>query len=231
MHNLLLIDDDLELCELIKEYLENDGFDVTVANTAKEGITSALNNNYDLIILDVMLPDLNGYDVLKKIQKYKKTPIIMLTAKGDEVDLVVGLDMGADDYLAKPCRPRELVARIKANIRRSFQVNSKPEEKDSRISIGSVILDKTSHAFYINDKELNLTTAEYNLLSALFSKQGETVSKEQLSELAMGRKLTPYDRSIDVHLCSIRKKLEAVEPEGLSIKNIRGVGYTVSIKN
>lgn len=231
MHNLLLIDDDLELCELIKEYLENDGFDVTVANTAKKGITSALNNNYDLIILDVMLPDLNGYDVLKKIQKYKKTPIIMLTAKGDEVDLVVGLDMGADDYLAKPCRPRELVARIKANIRRSFQVNSKPEEKDSRISIGSVILDKTSHAFYINDKELNLTTAEYNLLSALFSKQGETVSKEQLSELAMGRKLTPYDRSIDVHLCSIRKKLEAVEPEGLSIKNIRGVGYTVSIKN
>ncbi|THB71239.1 MAG: DNA-binding response regulator [Gammaproteobacteria bacterium] len=231
MDRLLLIDDDIELCDLIAEYLCNEGFSIDIANNANTGISKALSEDFDLIILDVMLPDLNGYDVLKQIQKEKNTPVIMLTAKGDEVDLVVGLEMGADDYVPKPCRPRELVARIKANIRRSK--NKTPPEKNNHstdITLGEITLDQDNRIFYFNGDEISLTSAEYSILSTLFSNHGETVSKENLSELAMGRKLTPYDRSIDVHISSIRKKLDSINARKLSVKSIRGVGYIVIAK-
>ncbi|THB70711.1 MAG: DNA-binding response regulator [Gammaproteobacteria bacterium] len=230
MDKLLLIDDDTELCDLISEYLTNEGFYIEAVHNATEGIDTATKNNFDLIILDVMLPDLNGYDVLKRIQEKKDTPIIMLTAKGDEVDLVVGLEMGADDYVPKPCRPRELVARIKANIRRSKDKPATNTNHDSKITLGDITLDENNRLFYFNNNDISLTSAEYSILSTLFINHGETVSKEKLSELAMNRKLTPYDRSIDVHISSIRKKLDSISAEKLTVKNIRSVGYIVIAK-
>ncbi|THB65667.1 MAG: DNA-binding response regulator [Gammaproteobacteria bacterium] len=222
--NILIIDDDKELCSLLKEYLEGQGLRVGTFYTGQEGINVALSGVYNLLILDVMLPDMSGYDVLKKIQQSMSLPVIMLTAKGDEVDLVVGLEMGADDYIAKPCRPRELLARITAVTRRFGNSAPTTERQQERQDSPFEFLDEQL-VVKIDNVDINLTTAEFNIFSLLNKNFGVAVSKEDISRIALGRRLTPYDRSIDVHVSNMRKKIQPYVSGKEFIKSVRGKGY------
>lgn len=225
MNKLLLVDDDIELCALLKEYLQNEGFDVTLAHDGQQGLELIHQNLFDLIVLDVMMPILNGLDTLRRIRASQKTPVIMLTAKGETVDRIVGLEMGADDYLPKPCNPRELTARINAILRRS---DSGEQQKDDELEVDELFLHTRSHSVFFRKKPVTLTGAEFTVLELLMRAAGEVISKELLTEQALNRKLTPYDRSIDVHVSNIRKKLSADGANKDLIINIRGAGYMLT---
>lgn len=216
---VLLIDDDIELCEMLAEYLESEGFTVDKVHDGLAGVASAQSKKYDVIVLDVMMPKMDGFSVLRELRPGNTTPIIMLTAKGDDIDRIVGLEMGSDDYLAKPCNPRELVARIKAVLRRTQLAVPVQDE----INTGAlVVTPKTRKAFY-DDVELPLTSSEYNLLEVLARQVGQVVDKETLSEQALGKKLTAYDRSIDMHMSKLRQKLG--DDDQQLIQTVRGMGY------
>lgn len=220
MPKLLIIDDDLELCQLLSEYLRNEGFDISLAHRGDEGLLAAQNNKFDALVLDIMLPGINGIEVLKQLRQTTSLPVIMLTAKGDDLDRILGLELGADDYLPKPCNPRELLARIKAILRRS----QSPDETPTTLCAAGLQIESSKHQISFKNQALNLTNAEYNILCLLIHAVGEVVSKELLYEKALGRKFTSYDRSVDMHVSNIRKKLSDLCEEEL-IKNIRGVGY------
>ena len=223
MNRLLLVDDDVELAEMLRDYLVQEGFAVTLAHDGEAGAQEALSGQYALIVLDVMMPRASGVEVLGRVRSQISTPIIMLTAKGDDVDRIIGLEMGADDYVPKPCTPRELVARIRAVLRR---VNSTPTESaDNLLQIGELTLWPGKRTAQWRNAPLELTSTEFNLLLQLARNAGRVVSKRELSEQALGRSLTRFDRSIDVHLSSIRHKLGR-RPDGQSwIETIRGIGY------
>ena len=225
MNKILLVDDDIELCALLKEYLQNEGFEVTVAHDGQKGLELTHQNLFDLIILDVMMPVLNGLDTLRRIRASQTTPVIMLTAKGETVDRIVGLEMGADDYLPKPCNPRELTARINAILRRN-DAGDKPQEDE--LEVDDLFLHTRSHSVFFRKKPVTLTGAEFTVLELLMRAAGEVISKELLTERALNRKLTPYDRSIDVHVSNIRKKLSADGANKDLIINIRGAGYMLT---
>lgn len=227
MSKLLLVDDDQELCLLLKEYLNTEGFDVTLAHDGSSGATLAIQENYDVIVLDVMMPVMGGLDALRKIRDSKRTPVLMLTAKGETVDRIVGLEMGADDYLPKPCNPRELVARLRAILRRSQEVAIQEDSTDE-IIVDDLLIQIKSHAAFFQGKPVPLTGAEFTVLELLMRDAGEVISKESLTEKALNRKLTPYDRSIDVHVSNIRKKLSALGTHKDLIINIRGAGYMLT---
>lgn len=219
MPRILLIDDDIELCEMLSEYLQVEGFTVDQVHDGKQGITQALVQPYDTVVLDVMLPSADGFSVLRHIREQSQVPVLMLTAKGDDIDRIVGLEMGADDYLAKPCNPRELVARLRAILRRTHnQIKS-----DVRLCSGALCLQPNSRSVSLAGEAVSLTSMEYNLLEVLLKNKGTVVSKQQLSEQAMGRKLTRYDRSIDMHLSKLRQKL--ADNEQQLIQTVRGIGY------
>lgn len=225
MNELLLVDDDLALCELLKTYLENEGFTVELAHTGQDGLQAALAQHFNAIVLDIMLPELNGIDVLKNIRQQSAVPIIMLTAKGDDLDRIIGLELGADDYLPKPCNPRELVARLKAVLRRTAPATVSESETDTKtLRVNQLLLEPGKHQISYADTALALTNAEFSILSVLMKKAGKVVSKETLYSEALGREFTAYDRSIDMHLSNIRKKLAAFTSTE-TIKNIRGIGY------
>jgi len=220
-HSILIIDDDTELTDLLTEYLLVEDYNVEAAHDGESGTKRALNHNFDAIVLDVMLPKLNGFEVLKAIREHKQTPIIMLTARGDDIDRIVGLEIGADDYLPKPCNPRELVARLRAILRRTQKAPAlKPIVENH-----GVTLDCSKRLAQFNDEYLDLTNAEFNILEMLMKSPGQAFSKEELTEYALGRKYTAYDRSIDVHISNLRNKLgdnAAGEP---LVKTVRGFGY------
>jgi DNA-binding response OmpR family regulator len=221
---ILIIDDDTELCELITEYLEDEGLDVDSVHDGVAGVERCLSNEPDLVILDVMLPGLGGFAVLSKIRETSKVPVIMLTARGEEVDRIVGLEMGADDYLPKPFNPRELVARIRAILRRTVGTAGAGEES-AMIIVDDLEMDIGSRRVSCSLGDVDLTGAEFAVLETLVRAAGTVVSRDELSRRALGRRASAFDRSLDVHLSNLRKKLGQLPGGGERIKTVRGVGY------
>lgn len=222
MTHILLVDDDVELAAMLKEYLELEGYEVHTAHDGEMGVTEALSGHYALAVLDVMMPRLNGIEALRRIRTESQLPVLMLTAKGDDVDRVIGLELGADDYVPKPCTPRELAARIRAILRRTG--NGEPAAT-GMVNAGPLTLWPEKRTADWSGAPLDLTSTEFNLLEALARRIGQVVSKAELSEQGLGRPLARFDRSIDVHLSSIRHKLGQM-PDGRSyIQTIRGQGY------
>lgn len=220
--NILIIDDDIELCTMLAEYLESEDFSVDMAHDGLAGVAQVQVKNYDAVVLDVMMPKMDGFSVLRELRPTNTTPVIMLTAKGDDIDRIVGLEMGADDYLPKPCNPRELVARIKAVLRRTQLA---PPIQDE-IKTGDLVVIPKSRKAYKSDAEIPLTSSEYNLLEVLARQVGQVVDKETLSEQALGKKLTAYDRSIDMHMSKLRQKLG--DDDQQLIQTVRGMGYQLT---
>jgi DNA-binding response OmpR family regulator len=227
-YRVLIVDDDTELAELLEQYLSTEGFNVTLLHDGLEAIEhlqhAQQKPEYDAIVLDFMLPGMQGLDILQRLRTFSSVPVLMLTARGDDIDRIVGLEAGADDYLPKPCNPRELLARLRAILRRT----DKPATAASLHSesvIHGISIDASQRNCNINGQTLDLTSAEFNTLLALVNHAGTVVSKEQLTELALNRKHTRYDRSIDVHISSVRKKISAFIPDKELIKTVRGSGY------
>ena len=219
--NILLVDDDEELCALLRRYLERELFKVTAVHTADEGLTEALSGRYQAVVLDIMLPGGNGLEILAGIRKRSELPVIMLTAKGDEMDRIEGLEIGADDYIPKPCNPRELSARLRSILRRgrSNAVAS------SSVQLDELTIDFDQHQVSRDGEVIDLTVTEFNILSVLARDAGKVVDKNRLVEQSMQRSLTLFDRSLDMHLSNLRKKLGPNRDGEARIKTIRGVGY------
>jgi two-component system, OmpR family, response regulator CpxR len=214
---LLIIDDDVELCGLLNEFLRREGFAVDCAHDGLSGLEQARQTGYDLIILDVMLPGLDGFEILKRLRAESRVPVLMLTARGQDVDRIVGLELGADDYLPKPFNPRELSARVKAILRRT-----EAKANRGRLEVNGVALDPGSRQVTLEGKQVEVTTLEFDILEQLMRNAGHVVSRDGLMESLYNRKSTPFDRSIDMHVSHLRRKLEGGRPV---IKTIRGVGY------
>jgi two-component system, OmpR family, response regulator CpxR len=214
---ILMIDDDVELCSLLGEFLRREGFSIDFEHDGRRGLERALQDDPDLIVLDVMLPGLDGFEILKRLRQQSKVPVVMLTARGEDVDRIIGLELGADDYLPKPFNVRELAARIRAILRR---IETKPA--GNRIEVNGVALDPGTREVTIDGKPVPTTTLEFDILDILIRSAGRVVSRDMLMESMYNRKATPFDRSIDMHVSHLRKKLE----QGRTlIKTIRGVGY------
>jgi two-component system, OmpR family, response regulator CpxR len=216
---ILLIDDDAELCGLLSEFLKREGFAVGCEHEGYSGLEKALHSKPDLVVLDVMLPGIDGFEILRRLRHESKVPVIMLTARGEDVDRIIGLELGADDYLPKPFNPRELAARIRAILRR---YEPRPHEAASRIEVNGIALDPGTREVFSNSKRVDLTTFEFDILELLMRSAGRVLSRDALMEKFYNRKATAFDRSIDMHISHLRKKLERGEN---LIKTIRGVGY------
>lgn len=228
MDKILIIDDDEELCELVAEYLKSEGFELEIVHDGQRGIESANQNEYALLVLDVMLPGANGFEVLRQVRAHSRVPVLMLTARGDDVDRIVGLEMGADDYLPKPFNPRELVARIRAILRRAksaAQAASVTATPNARVVVGDVELDKGARVARRAGELIDLTTVEFDLLEALLRTAGRVITREELVIQVLGRQFAPFDRSVDMHVSNLRKKLGHRIGEVERIRSVRGVGY------
>jgi DNA-binding response OmpR family regulator len=224
---VLLVDDDRELCRMLGEYLTPEGFRLTVVHDGDEALYALGRRHFDLIVLDVMLPRVGGLDVLRLLRQKLSTPVLMLTARGEEVDRVVGLELGADDYLPKPFNPRELVARMRAILRRSLVPEPQAGRRE-RIDAGPISLHFSSRTASARGQSISLTGVEFRVLEVLIQQIGVVISREQLTRQVLGRRLTPYDRSIDTHISNIRRKLAAVADE-VSIVNVRRSGYVFTV--
>jgi DNA-binding response OmpR family regulator len=224
MARILLADDDIELGDMLTEYLGKEGFEVDVAHDGDTALSKALANPYDLLILDVMMPNRNGFDVLRELRARSLLPVLMLTARGDNVDSVVGLELGADDYLAKPSNPRVMVARIRAILRRAEAHN----ERSGQIALDDIVMYTGSRTVMCGNIPISMTSTEFSVLDILLREAGNIVTKAILSERALGRKLSRYDRSLDMHVSNLRKKLGPLSDGQERIKTVRGVGYIYS---
>jgi two-component system, OmpR family, response regulator CpxR len=224
--NILLIDDDVELCELIQDLLAQEGFSVEVANDGQSGLQKALEKQYAMVILDVMLPHLNGFEVLTRLRQSSQIPVVMLTARGEDVDRIVGLEMGADDYLPKPFNPRELVARVRAIHRRATP--APVSESAAPLAVNDLEIVPSARRVTLGGQEIKLTTAEYDLLDVLVRNAGNVVSREELTRIALGRRLSAFDRAIDMHVSNLRKKLGPSRHGGERIKTVRNTGYILA---
>ncbi len=218
MH-ILLVDDDAELCSLLGAFLQREGFTVECEHEGNRGLEQALREGNDLVVLDVMLPGIDGFEILRRLRKVSRVPVIMLTARGEDVDRIVGLELGADDYLPKPFNPKELAARMRAVMRR---YEPRPADGPGRIEVNGVVLDPGTRQVFSKGQPVDLTTFEFDILEMLLRSAGRVLSRDTLMENFYNRKATPFDRSIDMHISHLRKKLE--DGEAL-IKTIRGVGY------
>ncbi len=218
---VLLIDDDSAFTALLAEYLVGDGFACEQASDPVDGLQRALTERFDAVILDVMMPQMDGMEVLRRLRRETALPVLMLTAKGDSIDRIVGLELGADDYVPKPVHPRELAARLRAVLRRQV---SEPQGAVRDIRVGALRLAPASREAWLGDKELALTVSEFDLLLLLARRPGEVVTKDELFERALRRPREPYDRSVDVHVSNLRQKLHAAGP-GVEIETARALGY------
>lgn len=225
MDQILIIDDDVALCELVTEYLEPLGFAIESVHRGDLGAERALEGKHALVVLDVMLPGLNGFEVLRRIRTESKVPVLMLTARGDDVDRIVGLEIGADDYLPKPFNPRELTARIRAILRRAPADKAVERATAKKLTIGDVEIDSGTRAVLRDGENIELTSVEFDLLEKLLRAAGEIVTREELSQQVLGRNSSPFDRSIDMHISNLRKKLGHRSGSSERIKTVRGVGY------
>jgi two-component system, OmpR family, response regulator CpxR len=223
---ILVVDDDVELCSLVSEYLRPEGFQVEAVHDGKAGLARALSGDHLLAVLDVMLPGMNGFDVLRKIRDSSRMPVLLLTARGEDVDRIVGLEIGADDYLPKPFNPRELVARIRAILRRT-RAKGEAAVPDV-IRVGDVELDPATRTVQHRGRPVELTSVEFSLLQVLLREAGRVVTREALVDEVLGRKFSPFDRSIDMHVSKVRKKLGDSDSED-HIKTIRGAGYIFAL--
>lgn len=223
---LLIVDDDRELGQMLNEYLTGEGFGIEIVADGAEAIERLAREAYDLVILDVMLPSLNGFEVLRRLRQTLTLPVIMLTARGADVDRIVGLELGADDYLSKPFNPRELVARIRAVLRRLG--GREAEDANQPITVGPLRLDPGTLAAYASGQLVRLTGTEYRVLEMLMRASGQVQSRENLTEKVLGRRLTPYDRSIDTHVSNLRRKLGLGEGGLPEIRSVRGAGYVLT---
>ena len=221
MH-ILLVDDDTELTSLLSEFLGREGFTVDAEHEGNRGLARAAQPGIDLVVLDVMLPGIDGFEILRRLRAESKVPVIMLTARGEDVDRIIGLELGADDYLPKPFNPRELVARIRAILRR---YEPRPSAGGGRIEVGGISLNPGTREVTVNGKPVDFTTFEFDILELLMRSAGRVLSRDSLMENFYNRKATPFDRSIDMHISHLRKKLEHGDA---LIKTIRGVGYQFS---
>ena len=222
---VLLVDDDRELCQMLTEYLHAENFEVKSVHDGSDALRELHAGDFDILILDVMLPSVGGFDVLRRLGASHAPPILMLTARGDDVDRIVGLELGADDYLSKPFNPRELVARLRAILRRAGQrARSGPDE----LAVGPITLHNGTHRVHLGANEVPLTGAEFRVLELLMRSAGQVISRDTLTEQALGRKLVAYDRSIDTHISNLRRKLDLPPGTDPEIKNVRGAGYTLT---
>ena len=224
---VLLVDDDRELCQMLTEYLEAEHFDVKSVHDGGDALAELKAGGFEILILDVMLPRVGGFDVLRTLGAAHETPILMLTARGDDVDRIVGLELGADDYLSKPFNPRELVARMRAILRRASSRAARGAVPDE-IAVGRIVLNAGTHQVRLGGAPLALTGAEFRVLELLMRSAGQVISRDALTEQALGRKLVPYDRSIDTHISNLRRKLDLEAGRNPEIKNVRGSGYTLT---
>jgi DNA-binding response OmpR family regulator len=222
MARLLVVDDDAELTALLGEYLAGEGFEVIAAGDGESGVRAALEGSPDLVVLDVMLPRLNGFDALRRIRERSAVPVIMLTARGDEVDRIVGLELGADDYLAKPFNPRELAARVRAVLRRS---HGQLPGGAGRVVVGDLEVDPSARQVRRGGEKVELTGTEFSLLALLAREAGNVVTRQVLYREVLGRRPLAYDRSLDVHVSNLRRKLGPLPGGEERIKTLRGVGY------
>lgn len=222
---VLVVDDDQELAQLIAEFLEAEGgFTVDLRHDGASGAIAAISERYDLIVLDVGLPEINGFEVLKQIRQQASTPVLMLTARGDDIDRILGLEIGADDYVPKPCNLRELVARLRAILRRTRQTEASGTDDKMRTH-GDLSLESGSQSVFVNDALIPLTGAEYLVLEVLTESAGQVVNKDSIARHALGRRMLPYDRSVDTHIANLRKKLGLLKDGRQRIKTVRGRGY------
>lgn len=224
---ILLVDDDLELCELLTDYLQGEGFSCVSVNGGRQALERLALETFDGIILDVMMPVMSGLELLPQLRKLYTTPVIMLTGRGDDIDRIVGLELGADDYLGKPCNPRELAARLRAIIRRTASPLSAeaPNATASTLTAHGITLNPAKLEVMVNGEALALTTAELAVLRQLMQAGGRVITKEVLTREALNRELTDYDRSIDVHVSRVRHKLSEAGIAKDVIRSVRGVGY------
>ena len=220
---ILIADDDIELCQLLSDFLQLEGFSVNSVHDGQQAATEFKLKDYDLMVLDIMLPGKQGLEVLREVRQQSNLPIVMLTARGDDTDRIIGLELGADDYVPKPCNPKELAARIRAVLRRASNRGSQP--KADRLTSGGLQLDAVRRELSCQGNIIHLTSTEFEILQLLMQRAGQVVDKESISSEVLKRKLAAYDRSIDVHISNIRKKLGQFGISEDLIKNIRGVGY------
>lgn len=220
--SILMIDDDRELCLLLQEYCVMEGLALVATHNGETGVLMALGGDFDLVILDVMMPGMSGIEVLRRIRAQNLMPVLMLTAMGDDMDRILGLELGADDYVPKPCTPRELVARIRAILRRSGAV---PESSPEELSSGDLRMWPGKRKAVLGETALPLTGAEFSILEILLRHAGQPVNRETLYKEGLGRPLTRYDRSLDVHLSSIRHKMRLTKDGHPRIQTLRGRGY------
>lgn len=228
MERILVVDDDAELCALLEEYLGPEGFETQTVRDGEAGLEAALNGNQDLVILDVMLPGMNGFDILRTLREASAVPVIMLTARGEDVDRVVGLEMGADDYMPKPFLPRELVARIRAVLRRARREEQRGAPS-RMFKVGDVEIDTGARQARVGEESVRLTDAEFVILESLLCEAGSVVSRERLCRTALGREAGPEDRSLDVHISNLRRKLGKSREGSPRIKAVRGTGYLYTL--
>ncbi|GAB0057524.1 Transcriptional regulatory protein CpxR [Candidatus Magnetaquicoccaceae bacterium FCR-1] len=226
MIRVLLIDDDRELCHMLSRYLQAEGFECLCRHDGDSGLDLALKESFDALVVDVMMPRLNGFELVRRLRGRRNTPVLMLTARGEDVDSILGLEIGADDYLTKPCNPKVLVARLRAVLRRG------PAKTDQTIlKVDSITLHPGTRAIQVNDLPIELTGAEFNLLQVLMRHAGEVVSKEHLCRQGLGRDLSSFDRSVDLHISNLRRKLGPAEDGSARIVTVRGGGYQLAARN
>jgi DNA-binding response OmpR family regulator len=220
MDRVLIVDDDMELCRLLSDRLRTEGFELEAVHDGFLGLERVLSHKYDLVILDLMLPRMGGLDILRSLRAHSRVPVLILTARGEDVDRILGLEIGADDYLPKPFNPRELIARVRAILRRTGH----SQRSMSAVTVGDVHLDPAAREVTVSGVSVELTSVEFTLLEALLREAGSVVTRDQLTENVLGRKLGPFDRVIDVHVSNLRKKLGRQRNEE-RIKAVRGAGY------
>lgn len=228
MDRILVIDDDVELCGLVREYLESEGFQIDTVYEGERGLERALSGDHALVVLDVMLPGINGFEVLRRLRVTSRMPVLLLTARGEDVDRIVGLEIGADDYLPKPFNPRELVARIRAILRRTREARAE-SAVPGVVRVGDIELDPATRIVKQAGKPVELTSVEFSLLEVLLREAGRVVTRERLAATVLSRKFSPFDRSIDMHVSKVRKKLGDTEGGTEYIKTVRGVGYIFTL--
>jgi len=222
---ILIADDDTELCELLREYLELEGFDVRLAFDGEQALVESRRPGLDAMVLDIMMPLMNGIDVLRNLRKESELPVIMLTARGEDLDRIIGLELGADDYLAKPANPRELLARIRAILRRSA-----PQSTVAVLTVEDLVLNQASRELHLDGQAKDLTSTEFSILQLLLQRSGEVVEKKDLYLAALGREPVAYDRSIDMHVSNLRRKLGPLKDGSERIETIRGFGYQYRLR-
>lgn len=222
---ILVIDDDIKLCALIKEYLESMGYQVHIANRGIEGLELLSSNQFHAILLDVMLPNMDGFEVLKRIRATSDTPVLMFTSRGDEMDRIVGLEIGADDYVPKTFSTRELLARLRAVIRRSTKSAESQKHTAATLYFGDLVINQDAHEVELEGDIIELSPIEYSLLVLLAQSAGKILSRDQLLDATAGRNYDSFDRSIDMHISSLRKKLRDNPRSPHFIKTVRNSGY------